>query len=241
MTGGARPSGDPRGNRYLVLPEHPIESFLESDPVWRLPQTPGHAVEFWFRDAAGRHASLVGLLPPPEANPIGQQDHYLHSLLVELTTSEPQTLHKPGSIRLLLRPPSDPLRVTNVFSARAYEPGRWHHVVAQRRGDSAELYLDGVPTEAPLLNPDPTPAPCRIVVGRRMPDPGDRNESRAFVGGLDELCSTTARSRRGGPPALAGRRARGRPASPRTRREPRFPRTPLAIPRGDPCDDAPSR
>lgn len=187
VTGDARPTGDPRGNRYLVLAARPTESFLESDPVWRLPQAPGHAVEFWFRAAAGRHASLVGLLPPPDVNPIGQQDHYLHTLLVELTTSEPQSLHKPRSVRLLLRPPSDPLRVTNVYSARPYGPGRWHHVVAQRRGDSAELYLDGVPTEAPLLNPDPTPAPCRIVVGRRMPDPGDRNESRAFVGGLDEL------------------------------------------------------
>jgi hypothetical protein len=129
----------------------------------------------------------VGLLPPRELNPIGQQDHYLHSLLVEQTTAQLQSLHKPSAVRLLVRSPIDPLQVANVYSAHAYVPGRWHHVVAQKRGGTAELFLDGILTEGPLPGPGEAPVLGRIVVGRRMPDPGDLNESRAFVGCIDEL------------------------------------------------------
>ncbi|MDR3634309.1 MAG: hypothetical protein P4L84_10940 [Isosphaeraceae bacterium] len=187
LTGGAHVQGDSRGNRYLVLPADHGEPFLETDAVWRLPSAPGHAVEFWFLAESRRHASLVGLLPARGLNPIGQEDLYLHSLLVELMASERQSIHKPGSVRLLLRSPNDPLQVDNVYSAQVYVPGRWHHVVAQKRGDSAELYLDGVLTGASLFNPGKSPSLCQMVVGRRMPDPGDQNESRAFAGGLDEL------------------------------------------------------
>ncbi len=186
-TGAVRCEGDPRGNPYLVLRAADGEPFLETEAVWDLSQSLGHAVEFWFLAEASRHAVLVGLLPPGGLNPEGQRDHYLHNLLVEITAWQRQSLHKPGSVRLLLRSPHDPLQVSNVYSAQGYVAGQWHHVIAQQRGDLGELYLDGNLTQGTLLNPGLIPFPCQLVVGRRMPDAEDQNESRAFAGGLDEL------------------------------------------------------
>jgi hypothetical protein len=50
-----------------------------------------------------------------------------------------------------------------------------------------ELYYDGAPsrsTPEPMSEPG---QPCRLVVGRKTPDPLNRRDSRPFVGWLDEL------------------------------------------------------
>ena len=43
------------------------EQFLDTDGLWELARTPGHAVELWFSAEGYRGASLVGLYPPVTA------------------------------------------------------------------------------------------------------------------------------------------------------------------------------
>jgi hypothetical protein len=60
-------------------------------------------------------------------------------------------------------------------------------LVAQKNGDRLELYLDGALDRAMPLEPDHPTLSCRLVVGRRTPDPLDPQDKRPFVGRIDEL------------------------------------------------------
>ena len=64
-------------------------------------------MEFWFQADRYLHASLVGFVPPKELVGQGRRIPYVHTLLVELTAQERQTLNKPASVRFLHRWPID--------------------------------------------------------------------------------------------------------------------------------------
>jgi hypothetical protein len=178
---------DAAGNGCAVFRAGAPEQFLSSDAPWELAREPGHAVELWFCSEGYSYASLVGLIPPRELNPPEQSTRYLHTLLLETTAYDRQSLHKPASIRLLHRWPLDIQVQNNTYPAGVYIPRRWHHVVAQKRGDRMEVYLDGVPGRPQSLESDYPTLPCTLVVGRRTPETLNPKDSRSFVGRLDEL------------------------------------------------------
>ena len=163
------------------------EQYLSTDALWELTRAPGHAVELWFWSEGYSYASLVGLFPPRELNGPAQTSRYLHSLLLELTAHDRQSLHKPASIRLLHRWPLDIQVQYNTYSAAVYIPRHWHHVVAQKQGDLMQVYLDGTPARPLALESEYPTMACNLVVGRRTPDTLDPKDSRSFVGRLDEL------------------------------------------------------
>ena len=72
-------------------------------------------------------------------------------------------------------------------------PSQWQHVVAQKVGDTLELYVNGElvgtsPANADALEPeDPATTPCRLLVGRLKQFQQHPSEVRAFEGRLDEL------------------------------------------------------
>jgi hypothetical protein len=169
----------------LFRPNHP-EQFLTIDGFWELARTPGHAVEFWFLPEGFCRAMLVGLYPPVEVMPENTY-RYVHTLLVETTAQERQSLHKPASVRFLLRWPFNTAAGDNTFSRDVYVPRRWHHVVAQRNGDQMELYVNGVLGPSMTLDPNRPARSCYLVVGRRTTDAHDPRDVRSFVGRLDEL------------------------------------------------------
>jgi hypothetical protein len=107
-------------------------------------------------------------------------------LFVELLAYQHQSLHPSATVRFHHRWPPHLAEENNLYST-IYAPGRWHHVVAQMNHGRMELYYDGVPSRSmpePMVEPG---QPCRLVVGRKTPDPLNRRDSRSFVGWLDEL------------------------------------------------------
>ena len=160
---------------------------LSTDAVWELPQEPGHAVELWFLSEGISHASLVGLFKPKDHLGLGHRGRHVHTFLLELTAWDRQSLFKPASVRFLHRWPLDTRIGSNILSDEIYIPGRWHHLVAQKNGPQIELYYDGVLVHSLGLQPDHPAVACRLVVGRRTPDPREIEDIRGFVGRLDEL------------------------------------------------------
>ena len=176
----------PDGNGCIAFKAGAAEQCLTTDNTWELARAPGHAVEFWFLADRFEHAGLVGLFPLRELNPPGFTNRYAHMLFVELLAYQRQSLHPSATVRFHHRWPPHLTEENNVYST-IYAPGRWHHVVAQMDNGRMELYYDGVPSRSstePMVQPAP---PCRLVVGRKTPDPLNRRDSRSFVGWLDEL------------------------------------------------------
>lgn len=163
------------------------EQFLFTDGVWELTREPGHAVELWFLADGISHASLVGLFPPKDYLAPGKHGRFIHTFLLELTAQDRGSLFRPASLRFLHRWPLDTRIGNNLVSDGLYVPRRWHHVVAQKNRDRLELYLDGELDRAMPLEPDHPTLSCRLVVGRRTPDPLDLQDRRPFVGRIDEF------------------------------------------------------
>jgi hypothetical protein len=179
-------SGVPKNGCAVFAAGEPAQ-FLSTDDLWVLAQDPGHAVELWFLSEGISHASLVGFFKPKDYLALGHHGRHIHSFLLELTAWDRQSLFKPASIRFLHRWPLDSRIGSNLLSDEIYIPGRWHHLVAQKNGPQIELYHDGVQVHSLLLQPDHPDVACRLVVGRRTPDPQELEDTRAFVGRLDEL------------------------------------------------------
>lgn len=175
-----------RGNGCALFRPNNPEQFLTTDGLWELGRTSGHAVEFWFLPEGYCRAMLVGLYPPLEMIPENAY-RYVHTLLVETTAQERQSLYKPASVRFLLRWSFNTAAGDNTFSRDVYVPRRWHHVVAQRDGDRMEFYVNGVLGRSVTLDPDRPARSCYLVVGRRTRDAHDPRDVRSFVGRLDEL------------------------------------------------------
>ena len=178
--------GAAAANRSAVFKPGAPEQFLTTDRLWELAGEPGHAIEFWFWPENFHSATLVGLYPPRELNPPERGDEYVHTFLIEITSGERRSLHKPGSVRSGHRWPLTLVVAHNTYS-NLYVPRRWHHVVAQKHNGRMELYFDGVLNSALAIDPDYPTLPCHLVVGRRTPDAADPRDARPFVGRLDEL------------------------------------------------------
>jgi hypothetical protein len=179
-------SGGPPGNRCAVFRAGAPDQYMTTDNLWDLAREPGHAVEFWFLAEGISRAFLVGLFPPRALDPTERGPRYFHTFLVELTVRQRQSLNKPASVRFLHGWPFDIKAESNTYSG-TYVPRRWHHVVAQKRGDRMELYFDGVPGRPMPIEADYPTLSCKLVVGRRTPNPLDPHDTRPFVGRLDEL------------------------------------------------------
>lgn len=186
--GPIRSEGEAGANGYAVFPAGRTDSFLETENyLWNLRRTPGYAVECWFLSDRYSHDMLFGLFPPRTLNPPGNANRYLHAFSAELMTWQRMPLGKPGSVRMVHRSPADWELLFNVYSDNLYVPKRWHHLVAQRRGEWAELYLDGHLNRREVLDSNDSSLNCQLVVGRRTNDPENQVDPRAFAGCLDEL------------------------------------------------------
>lgn len=174
-------------NGFALFKAGDPDQFLFTGELWELAHSPGHAVELWFLSEGIRYASLVGLFPPKDYLAPGKHGRHIHTFLLELTAHDRGSLFNPASVRFLHRWPLDTRIGNNIVSERLYIPRRWQHVVAQKNGEKLELFLDGEPDRSTTLDPDHPTVLCRLVVGRRTPDPHDPQDRRPFVGRLDEL------------------------------------------------------
>ncbi|WP_422930540.1 LamG-like jellyroll fold domain-containing protein [Singulisphaera sp. PoT] len=189
--GQVRIESDPdsdSNNKHAAFVASAPESYLTTDSPWMLSRGSRHAIEFWFLSESINCASLVGLYPAE--NNLPRTLRYKHFMLVEATAYPTLSLEKPASVRFLrrwLRSVDLAAEDDSLFSQRNYVPGRWHHVVAQRNGEQMELYVDGVRDHATTSESDPPGILYHLVVGRRTAEPTQLQESRPFVGRMDEL------------------------------------------------------
>ena len=169
------------------------QAFL-MDGEWTPPRADGYAIELWVQadlpspNAFGQTA-LVGLIDRED----GQAENHLAYL--ELTARGRRSPHEPCAVRFLDRWPTGLSGGTNIFSRRAVMPSLWRHVVAQKSGDTLELYVDGErvgmsPAKSSAKDPEEAATTaCRLLVGRlkQRSLPPCASEIRAFEGRLDEL------------------------------------------------------
>jgi hypothetical protein len=180
--GPVRRSADAAAPHALVFEPSEADAYLVLDGLWAPSRERGYAVECWVLSAAFHRATLVSLSPPPEGGPEG------HGLLLELTARSRDVFHAPGAIRFLHRWPPGASGGTNVFSRGMVAPNRWAHVVAQRRPDRMELYVDGSPAGTSPVDATDDIAPSRVFVGRLLQHPKpELGQMRPFYGRLDEL------------------------------------------------------
>jgi hypothetical protein len=181
-TGPIRLVGTPAsgGNHWAEFESSQGAQFLELPEPWYPTWRPGFAVEFWCLSNVIGHASLVSLVSPKDT------DH--HVFLMELTSRNRLTIHKPASVRLLHRWPPGWESGDNTYSQEHYVPYRWHHVVGQVRGDHIELFMDGQLSSSLSITPEHGDVACQLVLGRLTDQPGSGlSIDRPFTGCLDEV------------------------------------------------------
>ncbi len=168
------------GNRSAEFRPDQGRQYLAMSELWHPTWAPGYAVEFWCMPESICHASLVGMIAPVET------DH--HVFLMELTSRNRLTIHKPASVRLLHRWPPGWEGGDNAYSHDPYVPYRWHHIVGQINGDRIELYTDGKPTTSLSIAPKHSDIPCQFILGRLTTLPGSGlSVDRPFIGRMDEV------------------------------------------------------
>ncbi len=173
-------AGWPGANQCIEFPSTPDRQFLAMKELWTPTWRDGFAVEYWCVGSSISHSSLVAAVAPQDTNN--------HVFLMELTSRNRLTFHKPASHRLLHRWPAGWEGGDNVYSPDPYVPNRWQHVVGQVRGDRMELYVDGEPAGTLSIKPEHQDTLCQFVVGRLTTQPGSGvSIDRPFVGRLDEL------------------------------------------------------
>lgn len=175
-------AGAPGENHSAVFSSTKAEHYLAMDGSWTPPRPEGYAVELWALSETFKTSSLISLISRAD------EPNQNHIFLLEMTGLSHHLLHDPCRVRFLDRWPPGKFGGVNLFTQRMYIPYRWHHLVAQKREDRLELYLDGelqVATDADLA--EATTA-CRLLVGQLKTDAqGRTSETRPFVGRLDEL------------------------------------------------------
>jgi hypothetical protein len=149
---------------------------LAAEQPWTPPEGQ-FAIEFWFASESFHSSALAVLYTP---NP------YRDLALIELTHRHLNRPVRPGEVRFLYRWPPGGIAGNNVFSSDIYSPYHWHHLVAQRRANRLELYLDGSLAGVTPLPDEQATAACQVVFGRRR-EPRESYDPRQFHGRMAEL------------------------------------------------------
>jgi hypothetical protein len=170
----------PGGNRWAEFRPTAAPQFLELGQLWHPTWRTGFALEFWCLSQSIGHESLAAMVSPRDT------DH--HVFLMELTSRNRLTMHKPASVRLLHRWPPGFQAGDNAYSQDPYIPYRWHHIVGQINRDRIELFKDGELSASLSIRPEHADVPCLLVLGRLTALPGSGlSVDRPFVGRMDEV------------------------------------------------------
>jgi ferric-dicitrate binding protein FerR (iron transport regulator) len=180
--GPVRVVGEGRGGGCAVFDPGKAPKFLALDGLWDLSGDPGYAVELWVMSEEYNHATLVALLAPMANQGSG------HLSLLELMACGQYPFPRSSSVRFLYRWPPGGRGGVSVQNGITYKLYKWHHIVAQCRGERMELYMDGVLASSQPLKPERSATACQLLLGRLlMTNTNAPERYRPFVGRLDEL------------------------------------------------------
>ncbi|SIO59512.1 Concanavalin A-like lectin/glucanases superfamily protein [Singulisphaera sp. GP187] len=168
------------GNRSIEFITGHTGQYLSLPEPWQPLDPRGYAVELWFLPTSIAHAALASLLTPADSN--------RHTFLLELTSRNRLTLHKPASIRFVHRLPPGANGGDYTFSDQYYIPYRWHHLVGQINGDQMEVFVDGNPSPPLHVAPGKATPAGQFLLGRLTTRPKhEPGSSRPFYGRIDEV------------------------------------------------------
>lgn len=165
------------GNSSIVYPLSDRAVGMRLEETWTPPAS-GCAIELWFASAAYNAAALASVLSDDES----EASHMLVELVARGTA--PDT--KPGAVRFLYSSPPGDAGGVNLYSKKLYVPFRWHHLLAQRTGNTMQLFIDGEPAGESKLDAPGQPIAGRLLLGRLKENPTN-GEARTFTGRLDEI------------------------------------------------------
>lgn len=189
LLGGVSLEDTAKANRCLRFLHDMPEQAAVMDGTWTPPRAEGYAIEIWIQAESQGQSALVSLIADER-----EERPERHLMLMELTARGQQSPHDRCAFRFLDRWPPSAMGGMNLFSRRQYLSQRWHHLVAQKSGDTLELYIDGVlvgTTTYGEFGPELLPGTlaCQLLLGRLKQRPPNLLpvETRYFVGRMDEL------------------------------------------------------
>jgi hypothetical protein len=184
MGDGARWRSYP-GNRTIELGSSSEVSYLVTDdPVDGLIEN-DYTLEVWLKPSHSHRGAVFSLVEEPK---LPTQQVVGSGLLLELTgPSFSWSSLYPGRLRFLHRTPPSEFKGTSAYSATAYKPREWQHVVALKEGAAMRLYLN---TELVASGADSTKLAngMKVLIGQLYPlDERRQAVVRPMIGELDEV------------------------------------------------------
>lgn len=187
---GSTFEGHLRGSVNLSGPagNHAIELGLSETPgsmlvadSWDEVLAKDYSIELWMKPSHHHLGSMIGFVG--EFDPVLRQN--THGLLLEI--AGPVTRYgrsRVNRVRFLHRSPLSAVRTidTNCISQQTYSARKWQHLVALRKDNTLQLFLNGAHVGKTEFM-EPTPDGLQLVIGQLYTDSLDR----FFVGQLDEI------------------------------------------------------
>jgi hypothetical protein len=159
---------------YLVT-DDPVDDLIEND----------YTLELWIKPSHSHRGAVFSLVEEPQTP---TQQVVGSGLLLELTgPSFSWSSLYPGRLRFLHRTPPSAFKGTSAYSATAYKPREWQHVVALKQGAAMRLYLN---TELVASGADSTKLAngMKVLIGQLYPlDERRHVVARPMMGELDEV------------------------------------------------------
>lgn len=165
------PDEPANGPRFLAT-EEPISSALLAD----------YCIEMWVNPSHYQTSTLTGVMVPEKRIPRRPSD-FKHGLLIELGGfSGGSRLMRPKKIRYLHRSLDPDVDGASLFTDSSYAVRQWQHIVCNRVGELAQVYVNGV-----KVGEDECATPLEggqiAVVGQLA----NTRVERCFCGKIDEL------------------------------------------------------
>ncbi|MBN9516961.1 LamG domain-containing protein, partial [bacterium] len=130
-----------------------------------------------------QQAAVLGVLAEG-----GRPQLDLHAVYLELTSQSAPGLNAARRVRGVYRVPVGRTSGTECLSGTTYRPLQWQHLIAQRRGDQFEIYLNGeVATSGPVDVTNALPRGRLLLGALYAARDGSSCAGRPFAGVVDEV------------------------------------------------------
>lgn len=170
-------------NRVAELGKIGSTSAFRSSGIWPPEPLPEYTIEMWVKPELYHHGEAF-CMHAPAAKKDGR---YSHSLMLETLARHwrnPLEKLPPNRFRFVHRAPAsgEVTEGSNLTAGKPYQVRTWQHLVAQKRGETVSLWLDGRISSEQFEPKDLVPG-MQVVLGQLYIS---RSERR-FVGQLDEI------------------------------------------------------